>query len=322
MDEADELAPLVTVVITSYGRPDDVALTLRELRKQNYRALELLFIDDATPIPLERTVKEIWPEARYIRNEKNLGAVRSRCLGMREARGEFFVILDDDEHPIHPDDISNAISRITREPSIGILQMLRHEGDVSSVPDIPRPPEQYVHTFTTGPSIYRRSMVDDIGVFFEPFEYYAEEPEYALRAWSRGWRIIRISGAITHHRRSPAGRSQARIWAHSFRNTIWTILLRLPAGFAIRDLTWKIIVYCIVMVRLRAFGWGAWVAKSLVTSLPMILRNRNPVSRQTARMIDLLRTQTVVHASELTGAKAATLLELIRWRFRSPARYG
>ena len=96
MTRSPHHAPLVTVLISTRNRASELVITLRELRRQTYRPLELIVIDDFSGEEIEGLVKAEWPDARVIRNSKNLGLIASRSAGMRMASGEHVIIIDDD----------------------------------------------------------------------------------------------------------------------------------------------------------------------------------------------------------------------------------
>src|ERR1035437_1533156 len=74
--------PLVSVVIASRARPDHLGRTLRELNRQSYAGgVEMIVLDDESPESLELVVRELWPSARFIRKEQNVGQCACRTEG-------------------------------------------------------------------------------------------------------------------------------------------------------------------------------------------------------------------------------------------------
>lgn len=123
-----EYNPLVTVLITTRNRPNELRITLRELRRQSYRPIELIIIDECSEEELETMVRQEWPDAIVIRNYENLGLIGSRSFGMRIASGEYLVSIDDDSCFTDCQDISRAVTRIASAPKVGVLAFLVHNG--------------------------------------------------------------------------------------------------------------------------------------------------------------------------------------------------
>ena len=93
--------PLVSILIATKDRPDDLRRTLRELRRQVYPAIELIVIDDGSATQLQPIVNEEWPQAVFIRCEQSLGQCKRRSEGFQIAKGDYILQLDDDSHPVH-----------------------------------------------------------------------------------------------------------------------------------------------------------------------------------------------------------------------------
>ena len=90
--------PLVSVIIPTYKRAVLVQRAIDSVRRQTYRNVEILVVDDESPDDTESVVKAI-PDTRikYIRHEKNKGLPAVRNTGIRAAKGELIAFLDDDD---------------------------------------------------------------------------------------------------------------------------------------------------------------------------------------------------------------------------------
>lgn len=94
-------APLVSVVIPTYGRPEDMTSAVATARDQTYDSVELVIVDDCSPDPIEPRVQELdlsaFERVRCLRHEENQGAAAARSTGIEDAEGEFVAFLDDDD---------------------------------------------------------------------------------------------------------------------------------------------------------------------------------------------------------------------------------
>ena len=90
--------PLVTVIIPTYKRATLLRHALESVRRQTYRNIDILVVDDASHDDTSSVVKAI-PDTRirYIRHETNKGVSAARNTGIREARGEYIAFIDDDD---------------------------------------------------------------------------------------------------------------------------------------------------------------------------------------------------------------------------------
>lgn len=90
--------PLVSVVIPTYNRADEVVDAVRSVRDQTHDPLEVLVVDDGSVDETPRRVREIEGEdLRYVRQDQNQGASASRNRGARQASGEWIAFLDSDD---------------------------------------------------------------------------------------------------------------------------------------------------------------------------------------------------------------------------------
>jgi hypothetical protein len=91
-------------VIAAYGRREKTLACVRSVLAQDYARqaglMEVILVDDGSPDGTADAVEELVAGApfacRILRNEKNLGANRSRNRGVRAARGELVAFLDSD----------------------------------------------------------------------------------------------------------------------------------------------------------------------------------------------------------------------------------
>jgi len=93
------IQPLVSVIIPTHNRSKDLARALTSLKKQTYKNLEVIVIDDASADDTESVVRSFEADLKliYIKNTTNQLAARSRNIGLKEASGEYIALLDDDD---------------------------------------------------------------------------------------------------------------------------------------------------------------------------------------------------------------------------------
>ena len=90
--------PLVSVVMPAYNCAGTIAKAVDSALGQNI-PLEVIVVNDCSPEDLDGVMAAYEKEAavRYVKNEKNMGAARSRNRGVDLARGEYVAFLDSDD---------------------------------------------------------------------------------------------------------------------------------------------------------------------------------------------------------------------------------
>ena len=111
--------PLVSVVIPTYGRDEDLPAAIESVFDQQYERLELLVVDDGSPTPVANTLPERFltdERMRVIRHEENKGANVARNTGIRAANGEYVAFLDDDDQ-WDETKLKKQVETFTRSPA-------------------------------------------------------------------------------------------------------------------------------------------------------------------------------------------------------------
>ena len=100
---------LVSVIVLNYNAGDLLLNCVNSLKKSIYSNLEILVIDNISSDGSQVRCKEKFPDIKLIQNEKNLGYCGGNNVGIKEAKGEFIVILNPDTI-VEPNCINELIS--------------------------------------------------------------------------------------------------------------------------------------------------------------------------------------------------------------------
>jgi glycosyltransferase involved in cell wall biosynthesis len=107
--------PTVSVIIPTYNRAAFLREAIESVRAQTYQDWELIVVDDGStddaPAVMERFTGQE-PRIRYIR-QQNGGATVALNRGLRDARGEYIAILDDDDRWL-PEKLSRQVDYLVR----------------------------------------------------------------------------------------------------------------------------------------------------------------------------------------------------------------
>lgn len=93
---------MISIVIPTHRRADLLRRLLDSIRAQTLTDYEVIVVDDASPNQadyqsLVAVAQEQLPRFRYIRLNTNSGAPHARNVGIRESRGEWIALVDDDD---------------------------------------------------------------------------------------------------------------------------------------------------------------------------------------------------------------------------------
>ena len=88
--------PLVSIIILNYNAGNLLLECIESVSKTNYDNFEIIVVDNASKDDSVNQCKEKFQEIQIIENEKNLGYCEGNNIGIRNAKGEFVVILNPD----------------------------------------------------------------------------------------------------------------------------------------------------------------------------------------------------------------------------------
>lgn len=106
--------PLVSIIIPTYNRVDiTIATSIPSVLNQTYTNWELLIIDDGSTDNTKEVCKQLTEKDQRIKYfyEENKGQGAARNLGIKEARGNYVLLLDSDD-ALLPDMITTIIKII------------------------------------------------------------------------------------------------------------------------------------------------------------------------------------------------------------------
>jgi glycosyltransferase involved in cell wall biosynthesis len=110
--------PLISVIIPTYNRPERLAACLQALAQLDYPRdrFEVIVVDDGSPQPLDGVAANFKKQCTLmlLRQEKT-GPATARNTGARQAKGDFFVFIDDDCSPA-PDYLRRLAAHIANTP--------------------------------------------------------------------------------------------------------------------------------------------------------------------------------------------------------------
>ena len=110
--------PLITIAIPTRNRASLLKECVRSALAQTYSNIEVLVSDNASTDNTSAMLKSIQdPKLRVLTNLENIGIFGNfnRCL--REAAGEYFILLPDDD-ALHPTFVERCIRLLQEEPGL------------------------------------------------------------------------------------------------------------------------------------------------------------------------------------------------------------
>jgi len=88
--------PLVSVIILNYNAGELLLNCIESIKKSAYKNLEIIVVDNISTDKSQKICKEKYPSIKLIQNDENFGYCEGNNIGIREAKGDYIIILNPD----------------------------------------------------------------------------------------------------------------------------------------------------------------------------------------------------------------------------------
>ncbi len=218
---------MVSVVILTWNRKDDLRFTLERLKRERYAPLEVIVVDNNSTDGTAAMMAADFSQFRYLPQNKNLG-IAGYNIGFKAATGDLIVVLDSDSYPAR-DAITRMAGIFERHPEAGIVAFDVHAA-VRPEEEGPVPGAEVTEVYGyhgAGAGI-RRAVFEKAGYWWEPFFLYFNEMDHALRALREGFAILHSPAVRAYHKSSPVARPGERGAFFYTRNAFWVVWRHYP----------------------------------------------------------------------------------------------
>ena len=189
------------------------------------------------------------PRVRVIEQARNVGFGAAVNAAFRASGGRYLATLNDDARP-HAGWLAALVAALEERPDAGMcasqVRLYGEEvldsagmlvsGDGSSKQrGHARPPQFFPVVeevlFPSGSAaLYRRAMLEEIGLFDEDFFLYCEDTDLGLRGRWAGWRCLYAPDAVVEHHYSHSAGRASRLKAYYVeRNRLFVLAKNFPA---------------------------------------------------------------------------------------------
>lgn len=248
------VVPLLSIVIVNWNGKRFLDDCLGSLQAQSFDEFEVVFVDNGSTDDSLEFVKGNFPKVIIVESKVNLGFAGGNNLGIEAAKGDFILTLNNDTD-LEADFLESLVEAVdASDKDVGmwapkILSMEdrktidsvggllfypdglargrgRGEQDRGQYDDID---ETFIPSACA--ALYRREMLDEIGLFDEEFFAYCEDTDLGLRARLAGWRTRSVAKAKVYHIYSGTSGRYSPFKAYLVeRNRLWVAIKNLPLG--------------------------------------------------------------------------------------------
>ncbi|HLJ07953.1 MAG TPA: glycosyltransferase [Acidimicrobiia bacterium] len=236
------MTPGYCAVVVTFRRPESLRVTLRSVMAQRHRPNFVVVADNDSGRSAERIIaEETWPvPVINLPMPRNVGpaggwGAATRYAGQRDDRGEWLLVLDDDDPIRHPDVVGSLLDQVPAADvaAVGLkgATVIRPFGLLRRVHG-PMGPADYLSG--GGLPLYRWAALDAAGGFDESLFFGFEDLDIGLRLRARGWSLLAVDDAEqpvagTNPRRTP--------WREYYKARALVTIVRRHLGPTVTTLT-------------------------------------------------------------------------------------
>lgn len=293
---------MISVIVLNYNGRRFLDGCLSSLASQTQTNFEVILVDNGSNDGSPDYIQAHYPWVRLVRNEENLGFAGGTNAGIRAAKGSYILTLNNDA--VADRQMIEELARPMADPQVGVCaaKMLFPDGRINSAGicvsrsgaawdrGIFQPDQgQYdsmeeVFGACAGAALYRKKMLDEIGLFDEDFFLYLEDVDLAMRARLAGWKCIYVPGArVVHYHGGTAGVGSDLVVYYGNRNIVWYPVKDFPVWLLVTSLPFILGRNLAVIPYYALRGQGRVILKSKIDAmkgLPIMLRKRRDVVRR------------------------------------------
>ncbi|HSJ66273.1 MAG TPA: glycosyltransferase family 2 protein, partial [Anditalea sp.] len=111
--------PLVSIISINYNQSQLTIEMIRSLKKISYPNYEIIIVDNASPSEDPQLIADAYPDVTLIRSKENLGFSGGNNIGIRAAKGEYFLFLNNDTE-VESDFLEPLVDHFKSHPETGI----------------------------------------------------------------------------------------------------------------------------------------------------------------------------------------------------------
>lgn len=239
----------LTIIIVNWNGKHLLSECLTSIRRQHFKSFTTILVDNGSTDGSVKFVQEQYPEVKMVALSKNMGFATANNIAIRQSNTQYVALLNNDA-VADPMWASHLVGAIESYPEAGFAaskilfyhhpQMIDRAGDGYSIagagilrgrnkPAAAYNQKEWIFGACAAAALYKKRMLDDIGLFDEDFFLLYEDVDLSFRAQLKGYKCLYVPEAVVYHRASSSiiHDSPVSIY-YGHRNLEWTYFKNMP----------------------------------------------------------------------------------------------
>ena len=313
--------PLVSAIVLNYNGREYAVEAVQSLLDQDV-PVEVIVVDNGSTDGSDHDIEQRFgARVQLLRAGRNLGYGAGNNVGIRRARGRYILLLNNDA-VLAPSFAREVLAAAEADPRVGMVaarvldytrrdvidtvgHLLYPDGLNRGRGRLEQDRNQYAATRTAlfpsgAAALYRRAMLDEIGLFDETFFLYGDDAELGLRGRVAGWHCALAPRAVAYHRYSRSAGAYSSLKAfYVERNRVLVLFKLFPISSIVASPFYT-------ALRLVLQAWGALTGRGAAGRL--------------ARERNIFHLAWVAVSAYGSALRALPAVARERWRYRAVRR--
>ncbi|MFY9457623.1 MAG: glycosyltransferase family 2 protein [Candidatus Spechtbacterales bacterium] len=234
---------MLSIIINHYKSPEVLKLCLKYIEKNAPQGAEIIVTDSETIEKTRGMMHYDFPKIIFLREKENVGFAKSVNRGIRDARGDFFLIINADVMVTGKDAIPKMLAYMEEHEDVGVLgpRLFNINGEYQPscfrfyTPGtilarrtpfgktawgkrelarfLPEPSSDPASTdWLMGSALLvRRKAYEQVGPMDERYFMYLEDTDWCRSFWEKEWKVVYYPDAFFYHYHFRASKKRGAI---------------------------------------------------------------------------------------------------------------
>jgi len=236
--------PKISVIIVNYNGQDFLADCLESVLKSDYPNYEVILVDNNSSDNSVNIIKNKFQQVKIIINKKNFGFARANNIGIQQANGDAFLLLNNDT-VVSPQLVRQLADELFNSSKVGVVgpkiyfygtdiiwfaggqidwQNFEswHIGRNKQEKDLKNDILREVDFITGCTLMIKKEVIQQVGLLDENFFAYYEDADLCMRVKKAGFKVVYVPfGGVWHiksatARRYVSLRLKYNLWRNKF----------------------------------------------------------------------------------------------------------
>jgi len=210
--------PQISIIILNWNGKEITKDCLESLKKQNFKEYEIILVDNASTDDSSKYLKKKFPKIKLIQNKKNIGYAGGNNIGIKKAKGDYILILNNDT-VLDNNFLNELWGNKNKANILGVKNYYFDKKNIiwaigskvnrftmrakligNGLMDSKEIDKRDIEHAVGSAMLINKKVIDKIGFLDNSFFAYYEETEWQTRAQNAGFKISWVPTAKLWHK--------------------------------------------------------------------------------------------------------------------------